>query len=340
MATADPSTDDRVRSLRRRRRITRALFQGLAAFGFVLIAWGAWRTGTPRGAIRLAAFALAMSPLLCGAFALWLERIDDEQPERSNLSIPASRDRDTRLRLALEFLPEPRPAGWTRPFSPRGTVCWLAFAADVAVFWWVLDDDQIGTFLYVALTSRDLQRPVAHEHVGDILAQFRFVGPFAEMLTTPTDLATKYPAARTWVALPYETLAGLTVPEKPVKWVDDPRNDYLAKVRAHLPDKLPEGWSTPVAFDGSSDLLEAMCWLITAGDVVLVIMGIGEDVRELTVTVFLPEGRRATEEQARRVLAHFRGVGAFAPADMDPSDDGPVTYAAPVLGATPRAEPN
>jgi hypothetical protein len=340
MATSVPSPAEEARRADRRRRLARALFQGLAALGLVLVAWGAWRIGIRRGAVGLAGFLLEMTALFGCAFAIWLEPIHDERPEQSKSRMPPSPDRDRCLRRALEFLPEPHPAGWTRPFSPKLSSSWLAFAADAAISWWVFDDDEIGTVLYVALTSRDLQRRVADEHVADILAQFRFVGPFAELLTAPTFIAKKYPAARTWVALPYETLGALTVPDKLAKWVDEPRNDYLAAVRALLPDELPEGWSTPVAFDGSSDLLEAMCWVIEAGDVVMIIMGIGEDLRELAVTVFEPLGTRATEEQARAVLAHFRGVGAFAPADLDPEDDGPVTYGARVLDTTSRAEPN
>jgi hypothetical protein len=341
MPTDRPSPDAQARGLRLRRRIARAFFQGLAVLGLVFIAWGAWRTGMTRGAIGLALFALTTAALSCGAVSIWLAPILDERPERSKHRMPPSPGRDERLRRALEFLPEPRPAGWTRPFSPKLTRTWLAFSTDVAIVWWVIEDDEIGDVLYVALTSRDLQRRVADERVGDILAQFRSVGPFAEMLTTPASLSEKYPAARTWVALPYETLARLTIPDRPAKWVDEPLDEYLAATRRHLPDKLPEGWSTPVAFDGRDDVLEGLCWMIGDRDVVMVVNLIDADDRqELAVTLFQPDGTRAAEEPARRALAHIRGVGAFAPADMDPSDDGPITYVARVQGTTSRVEPH
>ena len=130
--------------------------------------------------------------------------------------------------------------------NPQPTDCsWVAFSGGAVIITYFIDEPP-GRHLFVTLASKDADS-ISDERAADILAHFRGVGPFMERTFTPDVIAERFPHVRTWVALPYETIKNLPIPARPPAILDTPLNPHLRAVRKHLPTKLPDDWSVPLA---------------------------------------------------------------------------------------------
>jgi hypothetical protein len=285
----------------------RHFYSGVLAIGIVDEAFAAWRAYRLEVASLMAMVVLGSLVVAFALLGIWLEPLmeEDELSARRVLGWPKRRKN---LEKVAEFLPESTPPGWTRPFSPIGTIGWLAFVDRIAVFSWVVAYD-VGYRLHVMLAPVD-KRPVANDRAAEILSHFRGVGHFAEIAEPPIRISEEYPDGRTWIALSHDAIAAQPVPAKPPLVVDEPVNEYLAATRKFLPAKLPFEWSVPLAltepYQGA--------WLIDDDDVCFIVCLLtSHDSAKLAVTIWHPDERTVEPARAHSVLGHFRGIRGFVP---------------------------
>jgi hypothetical protein len=231
--------------------------------------------------------------------------------------MPISLDRLRRLHKALDFLPEPLPESWSPALSPHGTVLWrVIVGGDVVLLAWVVCYN-VGDRLHVTLAHEREARAVDDTRAAEILAHFRGVTSFAEQAKTLRPILEKLPGARTWLALPFETVRSMPVPSAPPELTTTPLNAHLAAVRRHLPSKLPEGWSVPLAITEQRFGWRHGAWMIEHEDVISIVMMFVSGGRpKLSVTLFRPDQSEVGEYDALDILKHFRGVREFVQTEM------------------------
>jgi hypothetical protein len=210
----------------------------------------------------------------------------------------------------------------------------VAFSDGVRIMAWVAPYD-LGYHLLVALARED-GASVSDARAGEILPHFCGVGPFMETDWSPAMIRERFPHARQWVALPCETIAQIPAPVAPPAVIDKPLNAHLRAVRKHLPAKLPEAWSVPVAVTEPQGNYTGGFWLIEQDDVAFIVTLVGSLNRaKLAVTIFFPSGETVNEACAYGILRHFRGVSEFAQCDDDRTIAGARTYLGEIV---PTAE--
>ena len=305
-------------------------FGGFLALAIFMGGWWAWvgfKQG-PRAAWAVCFVAVATAFAAYGLVGLWMgPLLDDRSVSLRELVLAPKRMK--RMLDLLEFLPEETPTGWRGPINPKPTDgCWVSFSSGAAIIAYFTEELH-GRYLHVTLASKDTSS-ISDERAADILTHFRDVGPFMEMDFTPNVIADHFPHVRTWVALPYETIKKLPIPARPPAILDRPLNAHLRAVRKHLPTKLPEGWSVPLAVTQFADEEAdhgAGAWLVDDDDATFLVQLVGsQDRAKLCVIVWHPGGETVSEPRAYSILAHFRGISAFVQCEDDGSIAGARTY--------------
>jgi hypothetical protein len=252
--------------------------------------------------------------VLTAGVLLWLlrpSRFRDEEPE------PAERDRgpDTkRLYYMREFLPETPPPGWSVPAAPRGGDTWFVETADERIIAGLEVDGGLVT-LRITVARHD-RGELTDARSLEILGHFRGVGEFvegAEMSDRPT--------ARTWIAVPRGLRPKWRVPKTPPEPRERELSPHLVAARKYLPERVPKGWSVPVAItdDHGMDWKDG-AWMMGAGqEVIIACLCTSRGRVKLAVTIFRRDGDEVTEGTALELLRQFRGVLEFI--QTDPSED-------------------
>lgn len=240
--------------------------------------------------------------------------------------------RSTRLALALDFIPFPRPPGWSEPMSPRGTVMWHVQTPTLVLGVWVYVERN-GPKVHVAIARRDGSSRVTDAEAADVLTAFRDATEFVEADETPKPLRERYPCARTWMALRLERPRAIPKPPVPV---ETKLNRHLVAARRHLPAKLPLSWSPPVAIIEPAEGWTEGAWMIDDDDVTILTCLVTSHGRvKLAVTIFRPDQEIVTEARAMDVLKNFRGISEFEQTDLEDGIAGARMY----LGEIQRDDP-
>jgi hypothetical protein len=163
---------------------------------------------------------------------------------------------------------------------------------------------------------------VTDVRAGEILSVLRGVGPFAEVRHPPEDLLRRYPAVRTWIGWPKESIPHAKLPAQEPVVIDKPLNAHLLAVRSHLPDKLPAGWSPPLAITEAvpDSAWKHGAWLIHA-DALCIVAALtrAQGRADLMVLLFHPDGTSVSEGRASNTLRHFQGIDEFAQTECGPA---------------------
>jgi hypothetical protein len=313
-------------------------YGGLIAIALAAGGRGAWLVArqNPRAALDVSAIVLCTLIAAFGLAALWMEPFLDDRPERALFQLPFGPKRMKRMRELLEFLPEETPPGWSPLVNPKGTVTWYAVTSDgVVILTWLVAYD-LGYHLCVALAGKH-GSIVSEARSAEILAHFRGVGPFMERDSLPDFIRERFPHAREWVALPYETIKKVPRPARPPAILDRPLNAHLLAVRKHFPTKLPEFWSVPLAVTEPRGEYASGVWIIEEDDVAFTVSLVSSRGRaKLAVTILYPEDEAVNEWRAYGILKHFRGVSEFAQTEDDGEIPGARMYLGEVVAVAQR----
>jgi len=163
-----------------------------------------------------------------------------------------------------------------------------------------------------------------------ILGEMRLVSEFAE-----AEPYAKWPSARAWLGTLPEFELPAPVPSKPPVVREPDLSPHLVAARKYLPAKLPPGWSVPMAVTSSYGTeWSAGAWAIGVDDqLVLAALVTSKGRVKLMVAIIRPDGSRASESEALRVLKHFRGVLEFVESPGAEDAPGSVFY----LGELPAS---
>jgi hypothetical protein len=241
---------------------------------------------------------------------------DDEQPatgsSKSSAGAPAPAkhaSRTERLFQARDFLPDEMPEGWTEPLAIGGSHRWMFDTKTESCALTIARKNGL-TSVRVYVVGRGTREPVTDARCSEILAHIRYVGEFIE-----GDQDADFPQARVWVGVPADERPRWRVP----KSVPPPRervlSPHLVAARKYLPQKLPRGWSVPVAIgDDHGTEWKDGAWMIgTSDDRFLIVCLVTSKGRvKLSVTFFGADGIEVSEGAAVEMLRHFRGVLEFA----------------------------
>jgi hypothetical protein len=257
---------------------------------------------------------ICVGVLLTVGLLLWLlrpSRFRDEEPG----PVEPERGPDTkRLYYMREFLPEKPPPGWSVPASPRRGDTWFIETADERIIAGLEVDGGLVT-LRITVARHD-RGELTDARSLEILGHFRGVGEFvegAEMSDRPT--------ARTWIAVPRGLRPKWRVPKAPPEPRERELSPHLVAARKYLPERVPRGWSVPVAItdDHGMDWKDG-AWMMGAGqEVIIACLCTSRGRVKLAVTIFRRDGEEVTEGTALELLRQFRGVLEFV--QTDPSED-------------------
>jgi hypothetical protein len=213
------------------------------------------------------------------------------------------------LLKARDFLPEEPPEGWSRPMATRSPVRWL-FETKTERCGLTLERHKVMSIVKVFIVGKGAHEPMSDARCAAILEHVRNVGEFIE-----TDADPEYPEARTWIARPTGERPRWRVP----KSIPAPRervlSPHLVAARKYLPQKLPQGWSVPVAIgDDHGTEWKDGAWMIGTSDArfIVVCLVTSKGRVKLSVTFFGADAVEVSEGAAVDMLRHFRGILEFA----------------------------
>ncbi len=234
---------------------------------------------------------------------------DAEERGRSSPTSPAKPSRIDRLLQARDFLPDEPPEGWSRPLAVAGSNRWM-FDTKTETVALVLERQRWMMAVKVFIAGRGMVEPVSDARCADILAHMRRVGEFIEI-----DPDEDHPGVRMWLAVP----TGLRPRWRVPKSVPPPRerllSPHLVAARKYLPQRLPQGWSVPIAIgDDHGTEWKDGAWMIGTSDpwFIVVFLVTSKGRVKLSVTFFGADGHEVSEGSAAEMLRHFRGVLEFA----------------------------
>ena len=253
--------------------------------------------------------------LSCIGVLLWLlrpSRFPDEAPAAAERG--PRRPNVNRLYYMREFLPETPPPGWSIPVAPNRADTWHIETGQERII--ALLEQEAGLCALRVTVARHDRTELTDARVLEILGHFRGVGEFVEGV----ELADA-PAARTWIAVPVGTRPKWRVPRAPPEPREPELSPHLVAARKYLPDRVPKGWSVPVAItdDHGMDWKDG-AWMMGAGqEVIIACLCTSKGRVKLAVTIFRRDGEEVTEGTALELLRQFRGVLEFV--QTDPSED-------------------
>jgi hypothetical protein len=166
------------------------------------------------------------------------------------------------------------------------------------------------------------QTPVSDARCLEVLRPMRGVAEFVECEPAPGD-----PLARVWLGMLPSSRLPFELPAVPGAPAAKDLPAQLVAARKHLPDKLPDGWSVPVAVtpDGAPSDRQGVWAMGVDGDLVMACLCASEGRTRLMVGIARDDGTRASESAAVEVLRHFRGVVEFRES-TSPSDEPNVVF--------------
>jgi hypothetical protein len=208
---------------------------------------------------------------------------DEEEAAPPTPAVGQKPSRVTTLLQARDFLPEEPPEGWSIPLAIGGSHRWM------------LD------------TKKE---PVSDARCAEILAHMRNVGEFIEAAADK-----EYPEIRVWVAIPTGIRPRWRVPRSIPAPRERELSPHLVAARKYLPQKLPDGWSVPVAIgDDHGTEWKDGAWMIGTTDerFIVVCLVTSRSRVKLSVTFFGADAIEVSEGAAVDMLRHFRGVLEFA----------------------------
>jgi hypothetical protein len=273
-----------------------------------------WVRPTGGFGVAIISGLLALGLVAIGAASLRLRELERQAgPPPPRIGVSTARRR--RLMNALQYLPAALPAGWSEPMSVKGTVAWTFAVKDaIATVWTVAGD--VGPSLHVALARKGGEGRVSDVEALEVFGAFVDVTEFVEVESAPSRVLQTHPLARAWMALPREVAAALPRPERLPVPDEKPLNQHLIAARKHLPEKLPFGWSVPVAVTDKYEGWDDGAWMVEDDDAVVIACLVTSRGRvKLAVTIFHPDQSDVTEARAMAVLKHFRGISEFVQTD-------------------------
>jgi len=256
----------------------------------------------------------ALTLLLCVYDRRFLARFgdgddDDEEPDGPPPGSPQKPGRVTNLLRARDFLPDEPPQGWTVPLAIGGSHRWMLDTKTETVAL-VLERERWMMAVKVFIAGLGTREPVSDARCAEILGHMKHVGEFIE-----TDPNKEYPETRVWVAIPTGIRPRWPVP----KSIPAPRervlSPHLVAARKYLPQRLPQGWSVPVAIgdDHGTDWKDGAWMIATPDDWFMIVFLVTSKGRvKLSVTFFGTDKTEVSEGSAAEMLRHFRGVLEFA----------------------------
>jgi len=270
----------------------------------------------PSATIGFGLLALLFCVVARRAGVSFLRKDDDEEPYEAAQPPPGTRRKPSRFVRLLEarhFLPEVPPEGWTVPVAVGGSDRWMLDTKTESVALLVERDPGLTT-VRVFIAGRGMKDPVSDARCVEILAHIRHVGEFYE-----TDPDKDYPETRVWLGVPSGLRPRWKVPES----IPPPRervlSPHLVAARKYLPQRLPQGWSVPIAIgDDHGTEWKDGAWMIgTSNDWFIIVFLVTSKGRvKLSVTFFGGDGHEVSEGSAADMLRHFRGVLEFAQTEV------------------------
>lgn len=251
--------------------------------------------------------------LVLGAGILWTLR----REKAAHPPPPARRGPNIdRMYRTREFLPEAPPPGWSIPIAPRGRDVW-AVDTDAERIIAALEHEGGHWALRVTILRHDSAEPPGDSRCAKILGEFRGVGEFIEGV--PID---ELPASRTWLAVPRGLRPKWRVPNAPPEPCEPDLSPHLVAARKYLPEKVPRGWSVPVAITDDHGMeWKDGAWMMGAGrEVILACLCTSKGRVKLAVTIFRSDGKEVSEATALDLLRQFRGVLEFVQTDSSEED--------------------
>ncbi|HEY5243674.1 MAG TPA: hypothetical protein VIJ22_19470 [Polyangiaceae bacterium] len=321
-----------------RRRIRRLLITALAVGGLLLMLAGIFYAGvvvqveaTSPGRISTVEVMLAPGLILAGSAVFYLllrgpvdGRPEDEPPTPEPGAPSASPTSPPRRKLsrldglleARDFLPDEMPEGWTRPLAMRRSRGWTFDTKTERVALELSPKKWMST-VKVLVAGLGTREPVSDARCAEILAQVKLVGEFIE-----TDPGKEHPEKRMWISIPNGVRPRWSVPRSIPPVRERVLSPHLVAARKYLPQKLPLGWSVPVAIgdDHGTDWKDG-AWMIATGDdrFMIVCLVTSKGRVKLSVTFFGADAIEVSEGDAADMLRHFRGVLEFAQTEEVPA---------------------
>jgi hypothetical protein len=260
--------------------------------------------------VAMAALALLMFVVtLLSGRRQWRERRRLEEIDAlQSLPVFTGKTRLDRLYRARDFLPEVPPPGWSASYVTRDEHAWMTDVGELGLLVQLLHQGPIWG-LRVHIVPRGSKIPASDARCAEVLGQLRRVGDFIECAGID-----ELPGVRVWLGLPHGMRPRWRLPPE----VQEPRearvHPFLAAARKHLPEKLPAGWSVPVAMtDDRGTTWKDGAWMFAVDDLmVLVALCTSKGRIKLCVSMFYPPGEELSEGDALDVLKHFRGVVEFS----------------------------
>ena len=206
------------------------------------------------------------------------------------------------------LLPDEPPPGWSVPYALRDSDGWALDAGEHGLLA-RLERTGGNWALRVYITTRGSHVPADDQRCAELLGHLGGLGEWLECVGVDG-----LPGTRVWLAIPRALQAHWEVPPAPPPPPAEaiPR---LEAARAHLPEKLPEGWSVPVAMvDPHGFDWPHGAWMFAADDLVVMLSLWDErGPMKLFVAMFHPDGSDVEEGDAFDVLRHLREVHEFSP---------------------------
>jgi len=253
-------------------------------------------------------------------------RLVDEREEGT--APPPKKDEATvrvdRLIKSRDLLPIEPPPGWSRPRALRGARCWVTETDRGEGLLVELERQGASLAARVTIHPRGTTEPVSDARCAEILEHVQHVWEFIEANGDP-----RMPGGRIWVALPRRSRPRWPVPER----IPEPRerdlSPHLVAARKYLPQKLPAGWSVPIAIgDDLGTGWKDGAWMIGTSDdrFIIVFLVTSRGRVKLSVTFFGADGIEVSEGSAAEMLRHFRGVLEFAQTEKTEGEVPTSTY--------------
>jgi hypothetical protein len=224
-----------------------------------------------------------------------------------------SSNRTDRLLDTRNLLPEEPPPGWSRPRAPRGARYWVVDAGSETLRV-ELHRQGPSTAAKVLIFQHGTTEPVSDARCAEILEHVQHVTEFFE-----TDGYPDWPGARAWVGFTRRMRPRWPVPASVPAPRERELSPHLVAARKYLPQKLPAGWSVPIAIgDDHGTGWKDGAWMIgTTDDWFMIVFLVTSRGRvKLSVTFFGGDGHEVSEGSAAEMLRHFRGVLEFAQTEV------------------------
>ncbi len=234
------------------------------------------------------------------------ERVHDDRPwpeEHGTLE-------QTVLAYTRGFIPRSPPSGWSAPVAPLGGCDWT-FTADGQDVLVQLDCRGVDAVCVrvTILPPEGTTEPPSDARCREVLGRLVGIRMWIELLGSGSG---RLQSSRAWVGMPDEQPKGANgqLPERLPEVEGRVVSQTASELRRHLPEKLPRGWSVPVAMPSDDG------WIFQAAPFV-VMLGFRTVLDRTKLFVLLePSAKRkhpVTWEEVIGVLRHLRNVRDFVP---------------------------